>query len=159
MMPTRKSPSDTSLRHHIDQVLEDISSDLVDSSLGTFGCFLNIQRRINSVFDGCMVYEVSLEQQYMHSEAAGAEEESTTPGGASSVDTATVLDNPAPPPKSTAPPLQSTLEGLGGGGSNRSRSRSRSPPVARLLLTPKAPLAPPPIQLRLKGKPIGARII
>ena len=108
-----------------------------------------------------MVYEVSLEEEYIRLEAAGAQEESTTPGAASSVDTATVLDNPVPPPKSmaTTPPLQSTLERLGGGGSNRSRSRSRSPLVARVLLTPKAPLAPPPIQLRLKGKPIGARII
>ena len=64
-MPTRRSPTDTPLRHHVDQVLEEIACDLVDSSLGTFGCFINIQRRINSVFDGCVAYEVSVENDFM----------------------------------------------------------------------------------------------
>jgi hypothetical protein len=126
-------------------VLEEIACDLVDSSLGTFGCFINIQRRINSVFDGCVAYEVSVENQFMRRSGTD-DEESTTPGASSlAVDTATFADNPAPPPKSMAP--------------SRSRSRSRTPVAGcRMPLTPKAPLAAPPIQLRLKGKPIGSRL-
>ena len=150
MMPTRRSPTDTPLRHHVDQVLEDNACDLVDSSLGTFGCFINIQRRINSVFDGCVAYEVSVENQFMRRSGTD-DEESTTPGASSLAAAATFADNPAPPPKSMAiapPPPPS-----------RSRSRSRTPVAGcRMPLTPKAPLAAPPIQLRLKGKPIGSRL-